>query len=710
MIIKIIYDQNVNTLPVGFVTGVTDAVEYLEMEFTNPVTITIDVGYGEVDGQSLGSGPLGESQWSVEEPESYSAVVSALQAENAPGASTLPLTSPFPSGQLYISPAEAAALGLPLTYALPTGGGTSIDGYVGFSSVPGTFSYANDTVPAADEFYFIGVVEHEITEDMGRISLLDNFDGYSIADLFRYSSSSVRDLITGTSSHNSTAYFSIDDGVTNLGSWNNVPNNGDLADWYPEGPASGGNDAFNDYSNPGVINIVSPADITLMQALGWTIAVIITSAYNVSSGMIVAGDTVVGGGTMVVLSGGVADDTTVSAGGLLIIASGGTASASVVASGGTEFVSAGGTANDTTLVAGGIEVVSAGGSASGIMLSAGGTAEIQSGAAATVFGPIVFVGTGATVQIGDTANSVLSGLTLSGLAPFDAIDLTDVSFVLGATAQIVGGSALLVSVGGAAYDIGVAGAIVGGDLFEVVSDGSGGTLVDMPDISSGQSASVTAGEISSGYIVDSGGTLFVESGGVASGTVISGGSEVVSVGGKDVAAQILGGTQFVYGLVSGGTNFGGMQLIESNGSASGMVLSGGSEIVSAHAIDVIATIFSGTQLDCGLTSGATIVGGALIVESAGTAQATTISGGSEVVSAGAKDLLAQILGGAQDVYGTASGATVYNGGGQSFNGGGGNRSATRGSRRAAGVIARHSDGESSIRFQPVDDCPSHRTS
>ncbi len=99
----------------------------------------------------------------------------------------------------------------------------------------------------------------------------------------------------------------------------------------------------------------------------------------------------------------------------------------------------------------------------------------------------------------------------------------------------------MVSVGGAAYDIGVAGAIVGGDLFEVVSDGSGGTLVDMPDISSGQSASVTAGEISSGYIVDSGGTLFVESGGVASGTVISGGSEVVSVGGKDVAARDLAG-------------------------------------------------------------------------------------------------------------------------------------------------------------------------
>jgi hypothetical protein len=29
--------------------------------------------------------------------------------------------------------------------------------------------------------------------------------------------------------------------------WNNQISNGDLADWYPLGPAPGGNDAFNDY-------------------------------------------------------------------------------------------------------------------------------------------------------------------------------------------------------------------------------------------------------------------------------------------------------------------------------------------------------------------------------------------------------------------------------------------------------------------------------
>jgi len=267
MQINIIYDLSVANAPAGFKTGVMDAVAYLEKEFTNPITITIAVGYGEVDGSLLGNGDLGASYYPVGEPESYSAVVNALKAENAPGAFALPSTSPLPSNyNLYVSPAEAKALGLPLS--VPDGG---IDGYVGFSSVPNTFSYGGGSAPPANEYYFIGVVEHEISEIMGRISLLgDPTPDYSVIDLFRYSSPGVRD--TTTAGLNSTAYFSIDNGNTILGSWNNQISNGDLADWYPQGPAPGGNDAFNDYSSPGVINVISGSDLTLMSALGWTTA------------------------------------------------------------------------------------------------------------------------------------------------------------------------------------------------------------------------------------------------------------------------------------------------------------------------------------------------------------------------------------------------------------------------------------------------------
>ncbi len=275
MQINVTYDSSVNSAPAGFEAGVAAAVQYLESEFTNSVTINIDVGYGEIDGQALASDDLGESLWSRDVSESYTAVRNALIAQDAPGSSTLPASSPD-QGSLEISPAEAKALGL-----LSNNG--SIDGYVGFSSEPNIFSYANGTAPPSNEYYFIGVVEHEITEDMGRVSLLNEQPhDYSVTDLFRYSSPGVRDLTTGGSG--STAYFSIDNGNTDLGSWNNNPSNGDLADWYGNNIPNGGNDAFNDYSPSGVVNVVSQSDITLMRALGWTAAPLTVTGENFSIG------------------------------------------------------------------------------------------------------------------------------------------------------------------------------------------------------------------------------------------------------------------------------------------------------------------------------------------------------------------------------------------------------------------------------------------
>jgi hypothetical protein len=270
--IDVDYDSSVTSLKTSnptlygeFTTGVAEAVQYLESLFTNEVTVTLDVGYGEVDGQSLGSGDLGENEDTEDLPESYSAARAALIAENAPGSSTLPASSPF-RGTLNMTPAEALALGL----AANNG---SLDGYAGFATQgQGSFSYALGVTPSANDYYFIGVVEHEMTEEMGRISEVNEQpDGYMMMDLYRYNSSGARDLSTGGhhGGGSGTADFSIDGGATPLGSWNNVASNGDLGDWYPQGPAPGGNDSFNDDSSAGVINVVGSVDDTLMQALGW---------------------------------------------------------------------------------------------------------------------------------------------------------------------------------------------------------------------------------------------------------------------------------------------------------------------------------------------------------------------------------------------------------------------------------------------------------
>ena len=193
-------------------------VNYFDSLFTNPITLNISVGYGEVGGQSLG-GALGASV-STYTSASYSSIANALQAENAPGSSTLPATSPL-SGTAYMPQAEAKALGLVSNNAL--------DGQVGLSS-SANWSYIPNVTPSSG-YYFVGVLEHEITEIMGRVSLIGsqpNF--YSPMDLFRYTSSGDRSLSKGGSG--SLAYFSIDGGHTLLNSWNNNPNNGDLGDWY----------------------------------------------------------------------------------------------------------------------------------------------------------------------------------------------------------------------------------------------------------------------------------------------------------------------------------------------------------------------------------------------------------------------------------------------------------------------------------------------
>ena len=83
----------------------------------------------------------------------------------------------------YLTLAEATALGLAT-------GTTTLDGAVGFSSsLP--FSYSTTSAPSG-QYYLYGVVAHELSEVMGRISLLAYGGATSIMDLFRYASPGVR--------------------------------------------------------------------------------------------------------------------------------------------------------------------------------------------------------------------------------------------------------------------------------------------------------------------------------------------------------------------------------------------------------------------------------------------------------------------------------------------------------------------------------------
>jgi Ca2+-binding RTX toxin-like protein len=262
LVINIVYDSSVSKAPAGFMTQVNAAVQYLESQFNDPITITIAVGYGEVGGMALGSGALGESETYLSS-YTYAQLVNAMKADatsasDASAIASLLATNPTGNGTFWVSTAEAKALGLAAS-------GTSIDGYVGFSSSANIFDYNNADGVTAGQYDFYGVVAHELTEVMGRQTM----DGQSFAgttayeplDLFHYSAPGVH-----TYSGTQTGYFSADGGTTNLANFNTNPS-GDFGDW-----ASTRLDAFNAFGTPGVVEPVTSADITAMDVLGWNLA------------------------------------------------------------------------------------------------------------------------------------------------------------------------------------------------------------------------------------------------------------------------------------------------------------------------------------------------------------------------------------------------------------------------------------------------------
>ena len=253
-VINVTFDASCASAPAGFESDVLQVVQFYESEFTNPVTINIDVGYGEVDGQSL-SGSLGSSLY-YENAYSYSQVRNALVAgatssTDTTAVSTLPSSDPTNGGWFYVPTAQAKALGL--------ASGSSIDGYVGFSSSPNIFCYNNSNGVPAGQYDFVGTVAHEISEVMGR--MIPGVGAYSVMDLFDYTASGTRDL-TGAP----PGYFSINGGTTNLGNWNTNAS-GDYGDWA----GSVGNNAFLAFASPGVTMPVTTNDLTLMDAIGWTL-------------------------------------------------------------------------------------------------------------------------------------------------------------------------------------------------------------------------------------------------------------------------------------------------------------------------------------------------------------------------------------------------------------------------------------------------------
>jgi hypothetical protein len=250
---------------------------------THKDTVYIDIGWGEIAGQGMSPGALGESMtngYLVSDATLTSLLTGhgdTLGGSNAPSSTT----------QFFLPTGEAKALGL--AGASP-GSVSSPDGYIGFSTLGKGYSWeytdTNGTPTAnigSSQYSLFGVALHEITEAMGRISMegLQTFHGqktYTPLDLFDYSSYNTTTGVGTLSLSNTGGYFSANGGVTQSGVFNNSKaNSGDIADWASynspadsqTNPPPGTEDPFNAFGYPGLNDVLTADDILVMQTLGY---------------------------------------------------------------------------------------------------------------------------------------------------------------------------------------------------------------------------------------------------------------------------------------------------------------------------------------------------------------------------------------------------------------------------------------------------------
>ena len=201
--------------------------------FSNDVNISIKVGFGDGLGLALdGATGKSASTYDLDEGYSYYQLHQAL-VDHGVSDQMLPPVDPT-DGQNFIVPkVQARALGL---FSTPPSSG--FDGSAIFSSAA-IFDYSTVGQVDAGKISFVGVVEHELSEIMGRVGVGPSSSNYNatILSLYRYSGAGVLALGTAADS-----YFSTDRGVTLMASFNNPysSSGGDFGDWA----SSAGRDVF----------------------------------------------------------------------------------------------------------------------------------------------------------------------------------------------------------------------------------------------------------------------------------------------------------------------------------------------------------------------------------------------------------------------------------------------------------------------------------
>jgi Hint domain len=246
------YDDNwTSSVPKGSVVGHTTV---------NTVNVTIAFGFGELGTTGTAVSSLGESEYSLSEigNGSFQALVNATSGVLP----NLPATDPTGGGIFFETKAQLQMLGV-------TSGSGASAGNIGISSTA-NFDYNTGNVSVAGAYSAVSVFEHEISEVFGREADLGSVKSsatptYSILDLYRFSAPNTPALTAGASD-----YFSLDNGTTALGYFNNQPSNGgDAGDWASSGAHNVVADSYDAFVTAGTAGTISNLDTMVLANIGF---------------------------------------------------------------------------------------------------------------------------------------------------------------------------------------------------------------------------------------------------------------------------------------------------------------------------------------------------------------------------------------------------------------------------------------------------------
>jgi hypothetical protein len=250
MTINLIFDSNAQSAPQSFRDGMQAAANIIDAAFSDPITINIEVGFGEINGGSLPNQSTSEGGFFFQGAvgkgfsEGYSTLKGLLSshatsANDTTSINSLPSSIPGQSS-ILIGSGQAKALGV------LSANNADLDGIVGMGT-----NFTGNTL--------IGAALHEITHAMARI-------GGSIAseDLFRFTG--VGSRVFNGNIPAPASYFSIDNGATKLA---NYGQNSDPSDFLNDSFTP--NDPFDEFISANATALTS-LDLEQVDVLGFTLA------------------------------------------------------------------------------------------------------------------------------------------------------------------------------------------------------------------------------------------------------------------------------------------------------------------------------------------------------------------------------------------------------------------------------------------------------